>query len=97
MPKPEYLSDKQLLSIKNRNISWNEADSVLFTLECDRRMLKRYKKELEGLTPSGSEFVDDPERCAAFVKDRLSFNMGLIKENRKLKAQVELLEEAIKL
>lgn len=27
----------------------------------------RYKRALEGLTPGGSEFVDDPERCAACV------------------------------
>jgi hypothetical protein len=31
-------------------------------------LLKRYKRALEGLTPGGSEFVDDPERCAATVR-----------------------------
>lgn len=31
-------------------------------------LLTRYKRALEGLTPGGSEFVDDPERCAAFVR-----------------------------
>jgi hypothetical protein len=30
----------------------------------------RYKRALEGLTPGGSEFVNDPERCAEFVRDK---------------------------
>jgi hypothetical protein len=30
----------------------------------------RWKRALEGLTPSGSEFVDDPEFCAKYVKDQ---------------------------
>ena len=31
-------------------------------------LLTRYKRALEGLTPGGSEFVDDPERCASCVR-----------------------------
>lgn len=33
-------------------------------------LLLRYKKALEGLTPGGSEYVNDPERCAAHVRER---------------------------
>ena len=33
------------------------------------KLFKRYKKALEGLTPGGSEFVDEPERCAQVIKD----------------------------
>jgi hypothetical protein len=29
-----------------------------------------WKKAIEGLTPSGSEFVNDPEACAAHIRDR---------------------------
>jgi predicted nucleic acid-binding Zn-ribbon protein len=32
--------------------------------------LARWKKAIEGLTPSGSEFVNDPEACAAHIRDR---------------------------
>jgi hypothetical protein len=33
-------------------------------------LLMRYKRALEGLTPGGSEFVDDPERCAEHARKR---------------------------
>jgi len=33
-------------------------------------LLWRYKKALEGLTPNGSEFVNDPEYCAEFIRER---------------------------
>jgi len=33
-----------------------------------KNLFARYKRCLEELTPGGSEFVDDPERCAEFVK-----------------------------
>lgn len=52
--------------------------------ECDRGDWVRYsdhaaaladarkaRRALEALTPWGSEFHNDPERCAAFVRDRL--------------------------
>jgi hypothetical protein len=41
-------------------------------------MLKRYKRELEGLTPGGSEFVNNPEGCAAFVRDKMEQQHRLI-------------------
>ena len=31
-------------------------------------LLKRYKKSLEGLTVGGSEYYDNPERCAMCIK-----------------------------
>lgn len=34
-------------------------------------LLLRYKRELENLTPGGSEFVNDPEYCARYVKNRI--------------------------
>lgn len=33
-------------------------------------LLVRYKRELEGLTPGGSEFVNEPERCSEFVREK---------------------------
>jgi hypothetical protein len=37
-------------------------------------------RALESLTPNGSEFVNDPDRCVAFVRERLDFNIQLAKE-----------------
>jgi hypothetical protein len=49
--------------------------------------LPQWKAALEGLTPSGSEFVDDPERCQMFVKNRLdSGHMMLMDSLRRCKA-----------
>lgn len=31
-----------------------------------------YKRSLEGLTPGGSEFVDDPKFCAEFIRNRMN-------------------------
>ena len=53
--------------------------------------MKRTKEQINqaaydlllSLTPGGSEFVNDPERCCEFVKDRMDFlhrkNIELIK------------------
>jgi len=53
--------------------------------------MKRTKEQINqaaydlllSLTPGGSEFVNDPERCCGFVKDRMDFlhrkNIELIK------------------
>jgi hypothetical protein len=46
----------------------------------NENLLKRYKKALEGLTVGGSEYYDDPERCARDIKDRLNFQDKRIKE-----------------
>lgn len=41
---------------------------------------KRYKVALEGLTPSGSEFVNEPERCSAHVRERLDSQHNIAKQ-----------------
>ncbi len=46
-------------------------------------------RALESLTPNGSEFVNDPEACAAFVKDRLDFVIKLAKESNALRKALE--------
>ncbi len=53
-----------------------------------------WRKQLVGLTPGGSEFVDDPKRCADFVKDRRDSQHKLLIESAKeLKAVRPLVEE----
>ncbi len=41
-------------------------------------LLDRYKRALEGLTPGGSEFANDPERCAAYVRDTIEHQHRMI-------------------
>jgi len=51
--------------------------------------LKEVCKALESLTPGGSEFHDDPKRCLAWIKDRLSGPFVSVKtENDELKRQL---------
>jgi len=37
-------------------------------------------RALEELTPQGSEFWEDPERCAAFIRYRLDSQWRLLRE-----------------
>ena len=52
-------------------------------------LLTRYKRALEGLTPGGSEFVDDPERCAACVKSTRDSLMCVLVERTKQVHELE--------
>ena len=56
-------------------------------------LLTRYKRALEGLTPGGSEFVDDPERCAENVKSTRDTLMRMLvrrtKQVHELERQLE--------
>ncbi len=47
--------------------NWREI-AALDSLAEALKELERWKKAVEGLTPLGSEFIDDPERCAAWIK-----------------------------
>jgi hypothetical protein len=51
-----------------------------------------WEKKLLELTPSGSEFVDDPQRCFDYVKDfqqnQHEFILQLIKEKKELQEQL---------
>jgi hypothetical protein len=51
--------------------------------KCTSRELKAMRA-LESLTPGGSEFVNEPERCVAFVRDRLSYTINSVKKRRDL-------------
>jgi hypothetical protein len=48
-------------------------------------LLWRYKRALEGLTPGGSEFVNDPEFCAQWARKARDTQHAMI-----IKQQVEL-------
>ena len=52
--------------------------------------LAAWRRAVVGLTPSGSEFVDDPEYCAAFIRKRTEYPRMIID----LREQVKYLTEA---
>ena|SRR3990167_9037255 len=54
-------------------------------------LLDRYKKVLEGLTPGGSEYIDDPERCAEAIRFRWAGPVTILKRQAaRLKAAEEM-------
>lgn len=62
-------------------------------LECKTKLdlFDRYKMMLEGLTPGGSEYVDDPERCAMVIRDRFAGPITILKRQKaKLQAGAEM-------
>lgn len=50
---------------------------------------------LERLTPGGSEFANDPERCAEHVRTRLSSVVRLKADRDAARAEVQTLREAL--
>jgi len=42
-------------------------------------LLNRYRKALEGLTVGGSEYYNNPERCADDIRHRLDSQSEIIK------------------
>ena len=60
-------------------------------LEEENRQLKEY---LESLTPRGSEFHNDPERCVAWVRERLSGVVEQVKKRKVAETEVERLRLA---
>ena len=57
----------------------------------DKNLLNRYRKALEGLTVGGSEYYNNPERCAEDIQNRLYRQSEMIK--RLLKEKNELRNE----
>ena len=43
-------------------------------------LLHRYRKALEGLTVGGSEYYNNPERCAEDIRHRLNSQSEIIKK-----------------
>lgn len=43
-------------------------------------LLTRYRKALEGLTAGGSEYYNDPERCAKEIQEKLIRQGEMIKK-----------------
>lgn len=50
---------------------------------------ERAMRLLESLTPNGSEFVDDPERCAEHIRDERTRQWELVKNKVKRVKELE--------
>lgn len=64
------------MDISGRSITEEQAIELLW----------RYKMALEGLAPGGSEFVNDPEHCAKWLREsRASQHATIIRQQLKIK------------
>jgi hypothetical protein len=59
------------------------------------KQVARWKKAIEGLTPSGSEFVDDPEFCATYIRKRTEYPRMIIEMRQQITALVTALTWAL--
>lgn len=81
--------EKYLASSEQFHRMRDTIDALQAKLDAADKMTMRWKKAVEGLTPSGSEFVNDPEYCAAFIRKRTEYPKMIID----LRAEVERLKE----
>lgn len=65
-----------------------EADLIIDDLETELAQANEAAKLLEGLTPGGSEFVNNPERCAEFIHARLDSAGALAAERNQLREEL---------
>jgi hypothetical protein len=92
---------EELDAIRRRVEAWDDfrasqherdAGRLLSIIEEQDTMLKRWKAAVEGLTPNGSEYVDDPEACAAHIRERTRYPKQILE----LRARVEELETSLR-
>lgn len=73
------------------------ADELRAAIPVVEAELLRWKKAVEGLTPGGSEFVDNPEACAAYIQNNLNTPRRIMKLLAERKELVEALQSEITL
>lgn len=65
---------------------WDGLTDRNTTLESE---LAAWKKAVVGLTPSGSEFVDDPKRCAEYIRKSTNYPKMIVEMRAELAAMRE--------
>lgn len=74
----------------------HDNDGLTGAIEYQKEETRKLMRELESLTPSGSEFVNDPEACVAYVKKARRSLHEIVKkaiiEKNELSAKVAQLE-----
>ena len=77
----------------------DELSNEVAHIEGDNRALKNRESELEallyGLTPGGSEFLGDPEACAAFAAGQGKRVVEAIRKRNEAEARVRELEAQV--
>ena len=70
--------------------AYHKANPVTSSRVCELCSPREYRamRALESLTPNGSEFVNDPEACVAFVRDRMDSIIKVAKERNKANGAV---------
>lgn len=67
-----------------------DKDAVIAARDAE---IARWKKAVEGLTPGGSEFFNDPERCAKFIRDfQMSIPARIVRQEAEIAALRGVLE-----
>ena len=61
-----------------------------------RAEVERRDLALQSLTPKGSEYVNDPDRCVAYVRERFQSGHDAKMEAVRLRARVAELEAALR-
>lgn len=84
------MDDNELEAQRLHDQRRNELDAAKAPLEAE---IKEWKKAIEGLTPSGSEFVNDPKACAEYIRRRTNYPKMIID----LRAENERLRDGISL
>ena len=64
-------------------------------LHQEREKRQQLTKLLESLTPGGTEFYNDPDRCVQWVKDRLAIVSEQVKKRQQAEADNAALMEAM--
>lgn len=81
---PELADDYVL---PKEQIEWGiRIAHLLDELSAAQSEIARWKKAIEGLTPSGSEYVDDPEACAAYIRKRTKYPRIILELQAELSA-----------
>jgi hypothetical protein len=84
---------KELEAIRQAHGGTFAVDHLLAVIEDQDAMLKRWKYAVEGLTPNGSEYVDDPEACATAIRERTRYPKQIIELRAKVEKQEREIEQ----
>lgn len=70
--------------IDQRDPLRTENEQLLARCEAAESLTARWKTAIEGLTPQGSEYVNDPDACAAAIRQRCQYPKMIIELKRQV-------------
>ena len=80
---------REIVELRATNERWTMNEASLLVSMGDeiaelKAMNRRWKAAVEGLTPHGSEFVNDPEACAAAIRARCDWPRQIIEAREEI-------------